>query len=96
MLPLFYEVNNMYLSELIPYLDYTTLLRLLDVNNNVIAEYDLINQLVNDTMLDVDFVYRSIIPVDFRDMLVLHIMAMDTNRIDVILSVTGGDFIEEK
>lgn len=86
----------MFLSELIPYLDYTTFLRLIDINNNVIAEYDLINQLVNDTMLDVDFVYRSIIPLDFREMPVLHIMAMDTCRIDVVLSFTGGDFIEEE
>lgn len=86
----------MFLSELIPYFDYTTILRLIDINNNVIAEYDFINQLVNDTMLDVDFVYRSIIPLDFRELLVLHIMAMDTNRIDVVLSVNGGDFIEEE
>ena len=86
----------MFLSELIPYLDYTTFLRLLDINNDVIAEYDLINQLVNDTFLDVDFNYRSIIPFDFREMPVLHIMALDTNRIDVVLSVTGGDDIEKE
>lgn len=86
----------MFLSELFPYLDYTTFLRLLDVNGNVIAEYDLIEQLINDTLSDVDFVYRSIIPLDFRELNVLHIMATDTYSIDVVLSVIGGDFIEEK
>lgn len=86
----------MFLSELIPYLDYTTFLRLLDVNDNVIAEYDFIEMLINDNLLDVDFVYRSIIPLDFRELNVLHIMAMDTYRIDVVLSVPGGDFIEEE